>query len=442
MRLAAAVVAATLLAAGVPAAAADGDGEEEAVEGKAPAVEEAGVEGEEAEPKEGDSARDEEEAQVPAGFLQGERLTGDWGGARGSLAEAGLALSGSLLHDFTRIQKGGIRGRNDADRWWLALEADLDLGEAGIRDGLRLAASYWQMGGEDGSRDLRAAQDISVYESSSRKELARLFLALDLGGDLSLQAGKMDVAYDFVTTDYGNDFVNTGPSFPPNLLAMPVWPDPGAGAAALWRPETGPRAGVGLFDGALHEGVRTGTRSGSTLLGPPDGLYGIAEGGWAGEAAGRPWRAALGAWTHTGDFRNHGVRDKDGTTGWYGIAEGRAWNATEEVKDGPGLALLLRATGTQEGVGFLQRHWAAAAVWQGPLPGRPHDALGLAGTVADLVDPARTGRAHGTERLLEVYYKVQVTGFLSVEPDLQYLGHPGGRHGSALVLGFRAVVDF
>ena len=48
------------------------------------------------------------------------------------------------------------------------------------------------------------------------------------------------------------------------------------------------------------------------------------------------------------------------------------------------------------------------------------------------------------EALLEVTYQANLAPWLSVQPDLQYIVHPGGspRYGNALVLGTRAVLTF
>lgn len=90
------------------------------------------------------------------------------------------------------------------------------------------------------------------------------------------------------------------------------------------------------------------------------------------------------------------------------------------------------------------------------LPGRGRDVLGVGVTYTDLSGNLRRAvrdgnRLRGTrdalpdyEAVLEITYQVNLAPWLSVQPDLQYIAHPGGspRHGDALVLGTRTVVTF
>ncbi len=90
------------------------------------------------------------------------------------------------------------------------------------------------------------------------------------------------------------------------------------------------------------------------------------------------------------------------------------------------------------------------------IPGRDQDLLGVGFTFTGLSDDARrlvraADRLDGThsplpdyENIFEVTYQANLAPWLSVQPDLQYIVHPGGstRYGNALVLGVRTVVTF
>ncbi len=94
--------------------------------------------------------------------------------------------------------------------------------------------------------------------------------------------------------------------------------------------------------------------------------------------------------------------------------------------------------------------------FRGLVPGRGRDVLGVGfneiGLSGDTRRAARdANHFHGThqplpdyEGVLEITYQVNLTPWLSVQPDLQYIIHPGGspRYGNALVLGTRTVVTF
>ena len=94
--------------------------------------------------------------------------------------------------------------------------------------------------------------------------------------------------------------------------------------------------------------------------------------------------------------------------------------------------------------------------YRGLLPGRGRDFFGVGFAYTDLSGDLRrlareANRFRGTrdarpdyEATLELTYQANLAPWLSVQPDLQYLVHPGGspRYGNALVLGVRTVVTF
>ena len=94
--------------------------------------------------------------------------------------------------------------------------------------------------------------------------------------------------------------------------------------------------------------------------------------------------------------------------------------------------------------------------YRGLLPSRGRDVFGLGFTYTDLSDDARrevraANRLNHTgnplpdyEATLEATYEANLTPWLQVQPDLQFIIHPGGtqRNDDALILGVRTVVTF
>jgi len=101
--------------------------------------------------------------------------------------------------------------------------------------------------------------------------------------------------------------------------------------------------------------------------------------------------------------------------------------------------------------------------WKGPLPGRSHDAAGIALTYAGISSALRqfsrdviyyTGLgapfAQG-EVIIEATYRLRLTPWFKLQPDLQYVINPGAGIPTprsplplknALVAGVRATVNF
>ena len=90
------------------------------------------------------------------------------------------------------------------------------------------------------------------------------------------------------------------------------------------------------------------------------------------------------------------------------------------------------------------------------LPHRKRDVLGVAFTYTDISGDLRQlareeNRFNGTrdtlpdyEAVVEITYQVNAAPWLQVQPDLQYIIHPGGsaRYGDVVVIGARTVITF
>ncbi len=96
---------------------------------------------------------------------------------------------------------------------------------------------------------------------------------------------------------------------------------------------------------------------------------------------------------------------------------------------------------------------------RGLLPGRPKDVFGLGFSrlaISDsrraaardrnrfVTDPGAREPLPDYEAVWEITYQANLTPWFQLQPDLQYIIHPGGtsRHDDALVLGLRSVVTF
>lgn len=86
----------------------------------------------------------------------------------------------------------------------------------------------------------------------------------------------------------------------------------------------------------------------------------------------------------------------------------------------------------------------AWVVWQGMIPNRDDDVAGLAAYAVRFTDSASAGFADDYEVDFELFYKIQLTRFASIKPDLQYIINPGGTGDldDALVASVRFALEF
>jgi porin len=85
-------------------------------------------------------------------------------------------------------------------------------------------------------------------------------------------------------------------------------------------------------------------------------------------------------------------------------------------------------------MGILE-NFVIGIVYNGLIPSRDKDVIGVGYTWAEL-----NQFGPDNETVIELFYKVQLTESVSIQPDIQYIGTPSGIHRDALVTGVRFVV--
>jgi porin len=127
-----------------------------------------------------------------------------------------------------------------------------------------------------------------------------------------------------------------------------------------------------------------------------------------------------------------------------------------EAPSGPELRVFGRAGFAPEDRNLVDFYAETGLNYRGLLPGRGQDVAGVGFTYTSLSNDLRqeardANRFQGThqplldyEAILEITYEANLAPWLQVQPDLQYIIHPGGspRNDDALILGLRTVITF
>jgi len=261
-----------------------------------------------------------------------------------------------------------------------------------------------------------------------------------LGGRLRLKLGKIDASNEFAFVEHGGPLINSSAGFSPTILGLPTYPNPATGAVLFASPVESLYLGGGLFDGATQAGQPTGTRGPSTLFGEPSDLFLIAEAGVRRTtASGRLRRAGLGITHHTGTFdRMDGVGTEEGATSYYLVVDQHLERQSGPVRtSGSTIDGFLQLAYTDDQLSPVDLHAGAGIVWNGFLFGRNADSFGLMGTYVHFGDAARRAGAfvESHELAWELFYRFEVTPWLHLKPDLQYIVHPGGVGNSDAFVG-------
>lgn len=402
-------------------------------------------------------APDAQPPQAAAGadgpLAERDALGGELWRQRSALAERGISVAAENTFEWSGVLDGGVNQR-DAYRNLFTLDVEADLETMVGVEGATVFAQFLSVNAErGGSAD---AGDIQVYSNiESDRSLSVLYELwyeqLLWDGRVRVKVGKVDANSEFAFVDAAGDFANSSAGFSPTVFVIPSYPDPAMSVNVFltaWEGEDAAlELGYGLYDGALAvDGVRTGSRGPSTFFSNDRSNdlvhFFQAALGWDALGGLPDGRISAGGWYHTGDFATFAGGTEDGTSGLFFTAEQRVL-APHGLDDERGLYLFGQYGWADEEVSEFAQHWAGGVVLRGVTNARPDDAAGVYITFADLSDDPAAGFVED-ETAIDVYYRVQLTPAVYVQPELQYIINPSGDPAvdDALVGGVRVGATF
>jgi porin len=386
-------------------------------------------------------------------WLHGESATGDWLGLRPKLEDMGLSFKASLTIDSSWNLQGGLDTADHAFRHRFDANLTLDTQKLVGWKGGTFFLDFYTINGDNGSAKLTGAvQAFDNIDAPGRTQVAELWYEQKLLDDcLRVKVGKIEANSEFAYVNNECRFLHCGSlhsssGFSPTILDFPTYPDPAMGLVVYGYPTPWLQLGFGLFDGALQEGIATGSRGPATFFGEPADLFLIGELGlvWSLQQETLPGRLGVGGWGHTGTFDRFDGNAQNGTAGGFLVLSQTVYRMNPADKEcDRGLALFAQYGWADPNVSRINHHVGLGAEWKGALPMRKNDVTGLYASWAVLTDRPGAGFTQRSEVALELFYKVQLTPWLSVKPDLQYLINPGGvGRNNALVATLRLEITF
>jgi carbohydrate-selective porin OprB len=394
-------------------------------------------------------------ANEPAPSLwQRDTLSSNWFGLGDTLGDSGVTVSLSLTQVVQLNLHRGIsthrRSGRYAGSWDLELELDL---EKILK--LKGASVYAAAGGSfsDGidtssvgsifgvNTDAGANRSIDLtelwYEQALFDGRLRFRIGkLDLGGGFDCQG--CPVAFD--TNAFAND--ETAQFLNGALVGNPTipFPDLGLGAIIYVEPVPGWYFAAGVAD-AQGDARETGF---NTAFDDEDYFFSVFEAGWTpcirsnqGDLQGA---YRIGFWYDPQDKDKHAGGVKRDDIGMYLSFDQVLWKEKADAGDTQGLGMFFRYGFADSDVAEVKTFWSVGGQYQGLVPSRDDDVLGVGYATGRLARGAHAGRH---ESVVEVYYNAQITPWLSVSPSLQYVWHPGGEAvNNAVVFGVRVQMAF
>lgn len=421
-------------------------------------------------------------------------LTGNWGGWRSKLEDMGIVVGADTIDEALGNPTGGTNeGAIYEGR--LELFTTIDLGKTVGWSGATFHTNaYWIRGRGLSANDL----DNNLF-TASNIEAARSLRLFDLWVEqsllntaLTIRAGQIaaddeffisPTAATFINSTFGwpaimaSDLPSGGPAYPlatPGVRVKYAATDTISMLAGLFN---GDPAGAGSGDPQLRDASGTAFRIGGSALAILEGDYAVNQ---DPQSKGLAASYKLGVWFHSGDFADQefdntglslaspassGIPEEhqhDG--GAYLVLDQALLNETDPATRN--ISVFLRLSGAPADRNPVSLYADAGINLTGYVANRANDVLGLAVGVARISAGARdfdedvrdfTGLetpVRDQEVVLELTYRAQVTPWWSLQPDFQYIWHPGGNVAlsgptlstepvpDAAVIGLRSAVVF
>jgi len=415
------------------------------------------------------------EAEAKSWFEQ-PYLTGNWGGLRTRLRDMGITPSLTFFTDVQGNPVGGqTHGFRESDNWGLDVIMDMD--KLADLKGSQFHVSFALRSGtsltdEDIGNVFNVAQTCCqhTYWLVNVDWQQRLF-----GDLLELRGGRIAAGDDFMTSPLYGYFLqsgidgNTGGIFfnvPMTVYPTATW---GIRARVMPIPQIYVMAGVYNGDPTLVKNEKHGVDW--TMRGP---LFAMGEVGFRLNqepgATGLPGNYKVGGYYAAGDYPDlyfdvqggaasvsglPPLVHRGGNGGFYFLLDQTVYQpGGPESRRGliPFLSLLFAPDTSINTMPFFLN---GGLVYRGPFASRPHDraAFGVVyGSFSnELARSQRASRRAGSavgiqsyELVLELTYRFQLTGWLRMQPNVQYIINPGatGSIPDALVVGFQLSANF
>lgn len=351
-----------------------------------------------------------------------------------------LTVSATYTGEQWRQASGGLAtGSRYLDN--LDITLDADAGQIVGLDGMQVFAYLLYNNGRGFNDELvGSAQGVSNIEATEALRLYELWTQWNIGaGEQSLRVGLYDLNSEFDSIESAGLFINPSHGIGPDLAQTghngpSIFPVTSLGARlkasrGVWSAQI---AVLDAVPGDVNHPDRTTIR-----LSADEGALLIGEADYHSPVA----RIGVGYWQYTVDFErlDSEAAAGDVNAGSYVIVE-----KPLALDESSRVDLFLRAGVANGRINPVDRYVGVGAVYT--LASHEHEhQIGLSVATAEFDDPFRRIEAlagnvtDARESIVELTYRVNVSDWLTLQPDVQYIRHPGvdAQLSSAWAVGLR-----
>ncbi|MBW8038789.1 MAG: carbohydrate porin [Planctomycetes bacterium] len=375
-----------------------------------------------------------------------DHFLGDLHGLRPWLDSKGVTSELIYSGEVFKNMRGGLNTHNaDKYRGNFDFTLSVDTERLGLQPGRIFFYTQFAHGTGITANHVGDAQTLSNLDATYLFQVSEYWIdQLFYDGRLRFKLGKMDSNVDFMAVDYGGDFSQSSFAVIPTA-PTPTFPDPALGAAVFWEPEDWISMGAGVYEGGpdgRSSGFNTAFDSKSH-----HGMFSIYEVALKpkisfGAQKDMPGTYRIGAWHHSDEFDEVGDGASEVFKGNHGFYLAFDQMLYQEKSDSEqGLGAFLQFGWAPENRNEINRYFGGGLSYVGLIPGRDEDTVGMGLAQALWSDQIDN---FSKETAIELFYKAQLSEFVSVKPDIHYIANPGGGDTikDALAFGLRFEILF
>jgi porin len=398
------------------------------------------------------------------------RVGPDWGGLRTKFADKGITFDAQYAAEVWGNATGG-ESSGTVYTGLMTLQTNVDLQKLVGWQGASVSTRWYWLSGHDISAEhvgnIFTVSTIAGFPTVRSNEL--WFQQNFLSDRISIRVGQLGADSEFDLSTYSLVFLNGTFSWSPCLSTNipnggPAYPMAAPGIRLALTP-----LNWLTYQGAVFQGnvfAQNVNRYGFRWdLNASDGYFSIHElisrTNQGSGASGLPGEFRIGGWFDTVPDPNANST-QPWNYGFYFVADQMLYRVPQPVSP-PAVGNNSKQTAvpspTDKGLGIFTHiglaprnssvinfYFDGGLNYKGLIPTRDHDVLGVAFAYGHLSTNAQgnDGSSNpGYEIVLEATYQMELTPWLSLQPDVQYVIHPSGTDiANALLLGAQATVSF
>lgn len=410
----------------------------------------------------------------PGGWMEGDFMTGDWFGFRDTLRDSGV----NVFAFYNSIINGNVVGGTKPGHAtyvqdaWAGIELDLEK-LIGWNGATAVASGIYRQGADLTAIAIGSQYSVQQVVGGQTIFLYQAFLEQEMTDQLTLKIGRYGASDDFNASPLYGYSLNNGINgnirnvlYDTRFSAYPfsVW-----AASLFYEPTPEVTAKLGIFQ-TSYEMFNPDDHGVNLAFNDNDGFTLIAQLGWSPEfnkrkivtepsdgknppkteMKGMPGHYWIGGtWSSFGGYQRFDGGFEDMSFGFYAHADQMVFQ--ESPGSDQGLTAWV-ATGfyPQEEISIVPFQLNVGLNYKGLIPGRDDDR-----TIFHFIygqfsrDYARSVEAGGggypqSEKIIEAGYRIQLTPWAYIQPDVQYVINPGGTGNipNALVIGPQMGITF